>query len=143
MFFSSTKEITRFWKEKIDYLRKQMSNIYYLLINYYWKKACSKLRFPKFKKFISWSVFRELQLTQISLNFKTSCWNLKNRGLGAKLCVWLVFFVLFFHFKRNHDILKSMLLLNKNTNLNKNETESKMENPTRSFRKMIHVFQLV
>ena len=28
----------------------------------------------------------ELQLSQISLNFTTSCWNLRVRGLGAKLC---------------------------------------------------------
>ena len=27
-----------------------------------------------------------------------------------------------------------MILLNKNTNFNKNETESKMENPTHTFR---------
>ena len=33
------------------------------------------------------SRFGELQLTQMSLNFKTSCCNLKIRGLGAKLCV--------------------------------------------------------
>ena len=41
----------------------------------------------KFKKFMTRSVFGELQLTQISLNFKSSCCNLKIRGLGAKLCV--------------------------------------------------------
>ena len=34
-------------------------------------------------------------------------------------------------------------LLNKNINFAKNETESKMENPTHSFREMNHVFQLV
>ena len=45
----------------------------------------SKLRFSKSKKFVSRSVFGEFQLTQI-LNFKTSCYNLKIRGLGAKLC---------------------------------------------------------
>ena len=33
------------------------------------------------------SLFEELQLTQISLNFKSSCCNLKIRGLGAKLSV--------------------------------------------------------
>ena len=43
-------------------------------------------------------------------------------------------------------LLKSkspFFLLNKNTNVAKNETESKMENPTHSFREMNHVFQLV
>ena len=49
---------------------------------------CSRVKkLFKFKKFVPWSVFVELQLTQISLNFKTSCCNLKIRGLGAKLCV--------------------------------------------------------
>ena len=44
------------------------------------------LRFSKFKKFFSMSFFWELQLTQISLNFKTSCCNLNAKVLGAKLC---------------------------------------------------------
>ena len=43
----------------------------------------SKLRFSKFKNFFSRSVFGELQLAWISLNFKTSCRNLKIRGLAA------------------------------------------------------------
>ena len=63
------------------------------------------------------SVFGELQLMQISLNLKTSCCNFKIRG----------------NFERNYDVLKSKgpyILLNKNINFNKNETESKMENPT-------------
>ena len=47
----------------------------------------SKLRFSGFKKFVTWSVFGELQVMQILLNFKTSSSNLKIRGLGAKLCV--------------------------------------------------------
>ena len=37
------------------------------------------------------SVFGELQLTQTSLNFKTFCYNLKIRGLGAKLFRTLCF----------------------------------------------------
>ena len=41
----------------------------------------SKLRFFWFKK-----------LTQMSLGFKTSCCNLKIRGLGAKLCVAFLLF---------------------------------------------------
>ena len=46
-----------------------------------------KLRFSKFRKFVTRLVFGEVQLTQMSLNFKTSCRNLKIRALGAKLCV--------------------------------------------------------
>ena len=44
------------------------------------------------KKFVTRSVFGELQLTQISLNFKTFYCNLKIRGLGVKLCVAFLFF---------------------------------------------------
>ena len=51
-----------------------------------------KLQFFGFKKFVARSVFGELQLTQILLNFKTSCLNLKIRGLGAKLCVAFLLF---------------------------------------------------
>ena len=42
-------------------------------------------------------------------------------------CVWLFYY---FNFERNYDVLKSKspcILLNKNINFNKNETESKME----------------
>ena len=93
----------------------------------------SKCRFSKFKKSVARSVFGELQLTQMSLNF-SGC-NLKSRGLGAKLCVAL----LLFHFERNYDVLKwksPCFSLNKNINFDKDETESKMENPTHSFREM-------
>ena len=47
------------------------------------------VRHCRFKKSVTRSAFGELQLTQISLNFKTSCCNLKIRGLGAKL--WVAF----------------------------------------------------
>ena len=49
-------------------------------------------------------------------------------------------------FERNYDVLKSKslcILLNKNTNLNKNETELKIENPIHSFRETNHVLQLI
>ena len=85
--------------------------------------------------FVTGSVFGALQLTQISLNLKTSCCNIKTRGLGVN-CVWLFYY---FDIERNYDVLKSKspsILLNKNTNFNKNETESKMKNPTHSFREM-------
>ena len=95
----------------------------------------SKLRFSKFKKFVSRSVFGQLQLMQISLNFQTSCCNIKARRLGAKLCGHFYYF----YFERSYDVLKSKspyFLLNKNINFNKNEAESKMENPTHSFREL-------
>ena len=50
--------------------------------------------------------------------------------------MWLFYY---FNFERNHDVLKSKspcILLNKYVNFNKNETESKMENLTHSFREM-------
>ena len=64
-------------------LSKGMSNIYLKLTI----EMFSKLRFSRLKKFVTRSVFRELQLTEISLNFRTSCCSLKIRGLGAIPCV--------------------------------------------------------
>ena len=52
----------------------------------------------------------------------------------------------YFDFERNYDVLKSKsayFLLSKNKNLNKNNTESKMEDPTQSFRKISLVLQLI
>ena len=55
-----------------------MSNVKYLLKTYYWEELTfSKVRFSKFEKFVSRSVFGEVKLMQISLNFKFSCWKLK------------------------------------------------------------------
>ena len=90
-----------------------MSNIYLKITI----EMFSKLRLSGFKKFVTRLIFGELQLIQISLNFKTSCYNLKIRGLGGKLL---------FNFKRNYDVLKSKspcILLNKNIKFNKNETD--------------------
>ena len=56
--------------------------------------------------------------------------------------MWLFYY---FNFERNYDVLKSKspcILLNKNINFNKNETELKMENPTNSFRETNLVLQL-
>ena len=50
------------------------------------------------------------------------------------------------NFGRSYDVLKSKspcILLNKNINFNKNETESKMENRTHSFRKTNLVLLLI
>ena len=89
-----------------------MSNIYLKVTT----ATFSKLRFSGFKKFFTPSVFGELQLTQMSLNFKTSCCNLKIRRLGAKLRVAF----LLFNFERSYDVLKSKspcILLNKKKTL--------------------------
>ena len=113
MFFSSIKGINRL-------ISKGMSNIYLQE-----KRMSSKHRFSKFKKFVSWSVFQFLRSSnsrRYHLNFQTSCFNLKIRGLGAKL----------FGF-----------FLNKNIYFNKNETKSKMENPTYSYRETNLVLQLM
>ena len=68
--FNSIKEINRLRKEMNRLLSKGMSNIYLKVTI----QTFSKLRFSGFKRFVT-SHF--LQLTQISLNFKTSRWNLK------------------------------------------------------------------
>ena len=52
----------------------------------------------------------------------------------------------YFNFERSSDVLKSkrpFILMDKNRNFNKNETESKMENPTHSFRETNLVIQLI
>ena len=56
--------------------------------------------------------------------------------------MWLFYY---FNFEKNHDILKlknPYSSWNKNVSFNKNETGSKMENSTHSFREMNLVFQL-
>ena len=79
----SIKEINRLKKEIKRLLNKRMSNIYLKVTI----KTFSKLRFSEFEQFVTGSVFEELQLTQISLNFKTSCCNLKSRGLARSRIV--------------------------------------------------------
>ena len=46
-----------------------------------------------FKKFVSRSIFGGLQLIKISLNFKTSCCNVKSRSLEEKLAPSLAAFL--------------------------------------------------
>ena len=77
--------------------------------SYWGKLTCS---FFLLKKFVSRSIFGELLLMQLSLNFKTLCCNLKIRGLVAK---------------------SPCFLLNKKVNFSKSKTESKMESPTDAF----------
>ena len=52
----------------------------------------------------------------------------------------------YFNFERNYDVLWSKspcILLDKDINFHKNETTSKMENPTGSFRETNLVLQLI
>ena len=83
MLFNSFREINKLRKEINRLLSKGMSNIYLKVTI----ETFSKLRFSGFKKFVIGLVFEDLQFTQISLNFKTSCCNLKIRVPGAKLRV--------------------------------------------------------
>ena len=56
-----------------------MSNIYFkVTIEKSEKMTFSKLELSKFKKLVSMSVLEKFPLTQILLNFKTSCCNLKS-----------------------------------------------------------------
>ena len=72
-------------------------------------------------------------IEQISLNFKNFLLQLKNHRSGSK-SVYGFYTTL---------ILKGTILLKKNKNFNKNKMESKLENPTHSFREMNHVLQLI
>ena len=86
-----------------------MLNVYRLKSSYWEKVTYSKLWISRFEKFISRSVFEELQLTQISLNIQTFCCNLKVRVLGAKLCVALLF--LFWKELWKFEVKESMLFV--------------------------------
>ena len=104
----------------------------YLLKSYYWEKlAFSNFDFLSLKQIRLQVSFWGGQLTQIWLNFKNCCCNLK---IWQQNCMWLF---CYFNFERNYDVLRSKsscLLLKKNMSFNKSETESKMENPPHTFR---------
>ena len=136
--FSSIKERNTSLKEINRLLSKEMSNIYLkVTIEKKWGKI-----FYVYKTFAYRSVFGELQLMQILLNFQTFCTKLKIRGLEAKVSVP---FPLFSFWKELWRIMPKSpwFLLNKNVNFNKNETESKKGNPTHSFRETKLVSQLI
>ena len=62
-----------------------------------------------------------------SLNFKSSCYNVKIKGVRAKLQL-----VYYFDFERNYDVLKSKspcILLDKNINFIKTERNLKWKIP--------------
>ena len=121
MFFNSFKEINRLRKYINRLLSQRTQNIYLkVTIEENWRSQ--NFHFLSLKN-----------LSTVPFNFKTSCYTLKIRGLGAKL-VWLFYY---FNFAKNYNVLMAKspcILLNKNKNFNKNEMKSKMENPTPSFR---------
>ena len=88
----------------------------------------SKLRFSRFKKFVSRSIFGKPQLADI-IEFSNLLLGLKNQRYGSKTVYGFSIILIW----KNYDVLKSknhfFFLLNKNINFNKYEMESKMENP--------------
>ena len=84
-------------KEMNRLLSKEMSNIYLkVTIEKNWRSL--NLDFLSLKN-LSPGQFRELQILHILLNFKTSCRSLKIKGLVAKLCVRVCFFLLLLFWK--------------------------------------------
>ena len=92
--------------------------------SYYWETLTfTKLRFSELK--------RAPTHTDI-IEFSNFLLQLKNQRSVTRT-VWLFYY---FNFERNYDVLKPTSprnLLNENVNFDKNETESKMENPTQIF----------
>ena len=76
------------------------------------------------------------------IEFSIFLFQLKNQKSESKIvCGFSITY-----FGKNYGVLKlesPCFLLSKNINFNKNETKSKMENPTNSFREMNYVLQLV
>ena len=88
MFLNSIKESNGLRKEINRLLSKGIS-IIYLKVTI---ETFSKLRFYGFLKICHQVSFGELQLRQMTLNFKTSCCNLNIRRLKAKQCVAFLLF---------------------------------------------------
>ena len=136
MFFSSIKEINRL-------VSKGMSNIYLkITIEKNWRSQnfdVLSLNDSSPRQFLG------------SPNSRKYYWIFKllvEKGAkGAKFWeqkfVWLLYD---FNFERNYDVLQlksPCFLLNKKLNFNKNETESKIENPTHSFGETRLLLQLI
>ena len=92
MFFTSIKDIYRLRKEinrlfskGINRLRKEIDR----LLSKGMSNICLKVTIEKnwCSQNLDFLSLKNLSQGQILLNFKTSCCNLKIRGLGAKLCV--------------------------------------------------------
>ena len=136
MLFSLIKEINRLWKEINRSLSKGLSYIYL-------KVTLEKKWNTQNLDFLSLKISSPGQFLRSS-NSRRYQWIFRFifKGLGAKLCLDFPLF----YFERNHEVLKSKslcFLLKKYIKFYKNKTEWKMENPTRSFRGINHVLQLV
>ena len=113
-----------------------MSNIY-LKVTIDEKSRSKNFDFLSLKKFVTRSIFAELKITKISLNFK-----LKNHRPGSKTVSGFSIILIL----KGIKVLKlksPSILLNKNINFNKSKTESKIENPKHSFRETNLALQLV
>ena len=86
MFFNSIKikEINRLRKEISRSLSNGMSNIYLKVTIEEKNRRSQSFDFLDLKK-LSPPQFWEAATHEDVIDFKTSCWNLKIRGLGAKL----------------------------------------------------------
>ena len=121
-------------------LGKGMSNIYSKVTIE--KKWCTQnFNFLSLKSLSPDQFLGSSSSCRLLLNFQTSCFNLKIRGLGAKLCKAFLSIILIL--KGIMTFQSTRFVLNKNINISKNETESKMEKPTHTFREMNLLIQLV
>ena len=123
------KEINRSWG-------KGMSNIYSKVTI----ETFIELRFSGFKKFVTRSVLGSSNSRRYHWIFKRFVPTYKS-DVWEQNCVQLFYY---FNFESSYDVLKAnspCILLNKNINFNKNETESQIENPTSSFRETDLVLQ--
>ena len=105
-------------------------NIKYLCKKYYGEKV----NFLSLKLYLRVS-FWEAPTHADIIEFLNSLLQLKSE-VWEQNCKWLFYY---FCFERDYDVLKSKIpccFLNKNININKIETESKMENLAYSFREM-------
>ena len=134
MFFNSVKKINRL-------LTKGITNIYLKVTIE--KNCCSQdFDFISLKnlspdQFLGSSNSRRYRriLKLLVATSKSEIWE--------QNCVWLFYY---FNFERNYDVLKSKrscIFWNKNINFNKNETKSKIENPTHSFRESNFLLRLI
>ena len=94
-----------YWIFLIDILWiEERNSLISIMLNIYLKISIEKNWLSQNFDFLSLQVsLWEFYLTQVSLNFKTSCCNLKIRGLKTKLCVASHYF----NVERNYNVLKS------------------------------------
>ena len=127
MFFISIKEINGLKKEI-----NRLSNIYL-------KVTMEKNWHSQMFNFLN---LKNLSPGQFLGSFNSPRYHWILKLLEIKF-VWLFYY---FNFERNYDILTAKspcILLSKNTNFNKNETELKTENCTHSFRETNFVLKLI